>query len=322
MTARSGDDCPPADPPAPPDRQRREPLPWCQPKPADEDPDAPRRVAAIMAHPAYRQADQDTGFLADDSTRGVRLELDYAKAELLLTQAGVERTVVVFGSTRIREPATAARRVAELRDAAAASPGDAAAARRLAIAERLHAKSHFYDMARAFGRLVGEAWDGGSGLVLMTGGGPGIMEAANRGAWEAGAPTIGLNIALPQEQYPNPYITPGLCFSFHYFALRKLHFLKRACALVAFPGGYGTFDEVFETLTLVQTRTIEPVPVVLVGADYWRRVVDIDALVDEGVIDAEDRDLFWFAESAGEAWEGIRAWHARAGQPLTGARPG
>jgi hypothetical protein len=320
MTARSGDDCPP-DPPAPVDRQRREPLPWCQPKPADEDPDAPRRVTAIMAHPAYRQADQDTGFLADDSTRGARLQLDYAKAELLLTQAGVERTVVVFGSTRIREPATAARRVAELRVAAAGSP-DAAAARRLAIAERLHAKSHYYEMARAFGRLVGEAWDGGSGLVLMTGGGPGIMEAANRGAWETGAPTIGLNIALPHEQYPNPYITPGLCFSFHYFALRKLHFLKRACALVAFPGGYGTFDEIFETLTLVQTRKIEPVPVVLVGAAYWRRVVDIDALVDEGVIDAEDRDLFWFAESAAEAWDGIRAWHARAGRPLTGPRPG
>ena len=303
--------------PAPPDPQhRREPLPWCQPKPADEDPDAPRRVAAIMAHPSYRQADDDTAFLALDDTRGIRLELDYTKAELVLAEQGVRHTVVVFGSTRIREPATAARRVEALQAELAARPEDAAVARRLRVAERLLAKSHYYDMAREFGRLVGRAGGGQSGLFLVTGGGPGIMEAANRGAWDAGAPSIGLNIALPHEQYPNPYITPGLCFSFHYFAIRKLHFLKRACALVAFPGGYGTFDEVFETLTLVQSRKIEPVPVVLVGEAYWRRVVDIDGLVDEGVIDAEDRDLFWYAESAADAWEGILEWHARAGRPL------
>ena len=153
-------------------------------------------------------------------------------------------------------------------------------------------------------------------MVVVTGGGPGVMEAANRGAYDVGAKTVGLNITLPHEQYPNPYITPGLCFRFHYFALRKLHFLLRARALVAFPGGFGTFDELFETLTLVQTRKIKPVPVILVGEDYWRRAVDLDFLVAEGVIDAEDRELFWFAETAQEIWDGIRHWYQLAGEPL------
>jgi uncharacterized protein (TIGR00730 family) len=150
----------------------------------------------------------------------------------------------------------------------------------------------------------------------MTGGGPGIMEAANRGAFDAGAKTVGLNIHLPLEQYPNPYVTPELCFRFHYFGLRKLHFLLRAKALVAFPGGYGTMDELFEVLTLVQTRTIAPIPVVLVGEAYWRKVVNFDFMVDEGVIDPEDRDLFWFAETADEIWNGIVEWHEQFGSPL------
>jgi uncharacterized protein (TIGR00730 family) len=144
------------------------------------------------------------------------------------------------------------------------------------------------------------------------------MEAANRGADEAGAETVGLNIDLPHEQYPNPYVTPDLCFRFHYFALRKMHFLLRARALVAFPGGFGTLDELLDTLTLVQTRKIQPLPVVLVGAKYWRRVLDVEFLVDEGMIDPEDRDLFWFAETAEEVWQGILAWYAANGQPLFG----
>jgi len=156
----------------------------------------------------------------------------------------------------------------------------------------------------------------GSRMVVMTGGGPGMMEAANRGAYDVGAKSIGLNINLPHEQYPNPYITPDLCFRFHYFALRKLHFLLRTRALVAFPGGYGTFDELFETLTLVQTRKIKPVPIVLVGEDYWRQAFNVDFLADEGVIDAEDRDLFWFAETAEEIWDGILHWHEANGEPL------
>ncbi|HXY05341.1 MAG TPA: LOG family protein, partial [Burkholderiaceae bacterium] len=159
-------------------------------------------------------------------------------------------------------------------------------------------------------------------VMVVTGGGPGIMEAANRGAFDVGAKSIGLNIALPHEQYPNPYITPELCLRFHYFALRKLHFVLRARALVAFPGGYGTFDELFETLTLIQTRKIEPVPVVLVGEDYWRRAFDVDFLVDEGVIASEDREMFWYAETAEQIWDGILQWHESNGTPLYPGRAG
>jgi uncharacterized protein (TIGR00730 family) len=228
---------------------------------------------------------------------------------------------VVFGGTRICEPAAAHRKVEALSALLAADPSNLELARRLAIAERICAKSHYYDVAREFGRLVGAANHGARQhhTVIVTGGGPGIMEAANRGAFDVAAKSVGLNISLPHEQYPNPYVTPELCLSFHYFALRKLHFLLRAKALVAFPGGYGTFDELFEVLTLVQTRTIRPIPVVLVGEDYWRRAIDFNFLVDEGVIDPEDRDLFWFAETAQEIWSGILHWHDAAGEPLHAA---
>jgi len=324
---RAHHDGPPAGDPVPAPAHphlRREPLPWHQPKSAEEDPDAPQRLQAILDSPTYREADRDVAFLETDQTRGVRLQLDYTKSELLLQQHGVRHTVVVFGSTRIREPAAAQRRVTELRAALALTPNDEALARRLAVAERVLAKSQYYEVAREFGRLVGRAGEGADDprVMLMTGGGPGMMEAANRGAFDVGAKSIGLNITLPHEQYPNPYITPDLCFRFHYFAVRKLHFVMRACALVAFPGGYGTFDELFETLTLIQTRTIHPVPVVLVGEQYWRRAFDVDFLADEGVIDAEDRELFWYAETAEEIWQGILRWHEAAGRPLfTGSAP-
>jgi hypothetical protein len=317
------------DDPSPPDRparipepahphRRREPLPWHQPKPAEEDPDAPRRLKAILESPSYRQADQDVDFLGRDETRGVRLQLDYLKAEMLLEQHGIHQTIVVFGSTRIPEPAAARRKVAAVRAALADDAGNAALGRRLAIAERILANSHYYEVAREFGRLVSDASLASRShrIVIVTGGGPGMMEAANRGAFDAGALSVGLNIGLPHEQYPNPYVTPDLCFRFHYFALRKLHFLLRAKALVAFPGGYGTLDELFETLALIQTRKITPLPVVLVGERYWRRAFDVDFLVDEGVIDEEDRELFWYAETAQQIWEGIRHWHARSGAPL------
>jgi uncharacterized protein (TIGR00730 family) len=178
-------------------------------------------------------------------------------------------------------------------------------------------------MAREFGALVASC---NADLqrchtVVMTGGGPGIMEAANRGAFDSGMPNVGLNIDLPHEQYPNPYVTPGLCFRFHYFAMRKLHFMRRARALVAFPGGYGTLDEVFETLTLVQTRKMPPVPIVLVGREWWRRVLDLGFLVDEGVVDEEDAELFTMADSAGEAWEAIGSWYRERGQPLFDRTP-
>jgi uncharacterized protein (TIGR00730 family) len=299
-------------------RRRDEPLPWQQPKPAEEDPLAPQRIQAILDAPSYRQADEDTEFLLRDDVRGVRLQMDYLKAELLLREHHIEHTIVVFGSARIREPDVARRKCESLRAAQDADPHNAELMRQLAIAERILEKSRYYDVAREFGRLVGETNERrhNGHTVIMTGGGPGIMEAANRGAFDMGAKSVGLNITLPHEQYPNPYATTDLSFRFHYFALRKMHLLKRAKALVAFPGGYGTLDELFEVLTLIQTRKIKPIPVVLVGESYWRRAVDIDFLIDEGVIDREDRNLFWFAETAEDIWNDILHWHRASGEPL------
>jgi uncharacterized protein (TIGR00730 family) len=299
--------------------QRVEPLPGHLRKGADEDPEAPRCIDAILASPSYRRADQDIDFLSLDETRGPRLELDYLKPELLMRQNDIEHTIVVFGSARIPEPAEAARRLEKARRSQGANPGDGELERQLRVAERVADKSRYYDIAREFGRIVGNSGSGpgDSRLVLMTGGGPGIMEGANRGAFDVDAKSIGLNITLPLEQYPNPYISPELCFSVWYFAIRKLHFLLRAKGLVVFPGGYGTLDELFETLTLIQTRKIKPLPVVLVGERYWRNVFDPDFLVNEGALDPEDRDLFWYAETAEEIWNGILSWHIAAGEPLT-----
>ena len=295
---------------------RREPLPQAHPKPGKEDPGAPARIQALLEAPSYRRADKDVDFLERDEVRGLRLQLDYLKPELLMQQEQVGHTIVVFGSTRIVEPAAAEERVNSLEKRLQEHPDDRQLQRRLGLARRILANSRYYSVAREFGRLVGESGNGPRDcrLVVMTGGGPGMMEAANRGAYDVGAKTIGLNINLPHEQYPNPYITPDLCFRFHYFALRKLHFLLRTRALVAFPGGYGTFDELFETLTLIQTRKIKPVPIVLVGAEYWRQAFNVDFLADEGVIDAEDRELFWFAETAEEIWDGILHWHEANGE--------
>lgn len=300
--------------------ERREPLPWHRPKPAEEDPRAPEWVRAIRESPTYRLAEQDVDFVARADIRGPRLEIEYLKADTILAEQHIDHTIVVFGSTRIPEPAAARRNVEALRGAVRADPDNGELLVRLATAERVLAKSHYYDVAREFGRLVGNA---GSNerrprVVVMTGGGPGLMEAANRGAFDVGAKSVGLNIELPHEQYPNPYVTPDLCFRFHYFALRKLHLLLRAKALIAFPGGYGTFDELFEVLTLIQTRKIKPIPVVLVGKHFWRRAVNVDYLVEEGVIDIEDRELFWFAETAQEIWDGILRWYEVTGEPLGG----
>jgi hypothetical protein len=305
--------------PSPPHpHQRREPLPGHRPKPVEEDPRAAGSVEAILDSPSYRLAERDADFLGRAETRGPRLEIEYLKADTVLADERIEHTIVVFGSTRICEPKTARRNVEMLRDLVSKNPGRPELAARLATAERILAKSHYYDVAREFGRIVAAAESGPvhPKIVVMTGGGPGLMEAANRGARDSGAKTIGLNIELPHEQYPNPYVTPGLCFRFHYFALRKLHFLLRARALIAFPGGYGTIDELFEVLTLIQTRKIKPIPVVLIGEDYWRRAIDFDFFVTEGVIDPEDRDLFWFAETAHEIWDGIQRWYEAFGEPL------
>ena len=270
----------------------REPLPGQTPAALADDPQASARVAAITANASYLPGDADPAFLQRDELRAERLQLDYLKPELSLQAAGIEHTIVVFGSTRILEPAAAQRRLDAALAAAAAAPGDTTLQQRAALAARLCSRSHFYDAAREFGALVARSNKDRSRCktVVMTGGGPGIMEAANRGAHDVGVPSVGLNIDLPHDQFPNSYVTPGLCFRFHYFAMRKLHFLQRARALVAFPGGFGTLDELFETLTLLQTRKMKAVPVVLVGESYWRQAINFQYLIGEGMIDAGDAD--------------------------------
>ena len=302
--------------PCPP--ERREPLPWSTPKPAEEDPQAPARLQALMESDRYIRADQDVDFLQRDELRSVRLQLEYLKPDMILDEMGVEGTVVIFGGTRIIEPQVADHRLQQAQEAAAASSNDRELKRRVAVAKRVVAKSQYYNVARELAQKVGEAGDGPKDyrLIVVTGGGPGIMEAGNRGAVDVGAPSMGLNITLPHEQFPNPYISPELCFQFRYFALRKMHFLGRAKALVAFPGGFGTLDELFETLCLVQCRKVEPLPIVLVGEKFWRGVFDVDYLAAEGTIDPEDAELFWFAETADQIWDGIQEWYRKAGKTL------
>jgi uncharacterized protein (TIGR00730 family) len=298
--------------------KRQEPLPGQQPKPAKDDAGAPEIVQKILASPSYRVADRDVDFLQAPETRGIRLQLEYLKAETLLREQRIAHTIVVFGGTRILEPAAAERLIGERTRELASDPENPDLRRKLAVAQRLQETSKYYDMAREFGRIIGRygelARDGR--IVVMTGGGPGIMEAANRGASDVGARSVGLNISLPHEQYPNPYITPELCLHFHYFALRKFHFVLRARALVIFPGGYGTMDELFEILALSQTRKMAPVPIVLVGEAYWRKAFNPEFFVDEGVVAPEDRDLFWYAESADDIWRGILTWYDKKGEPL------
>lgn len=227
---------------------------------------------------------------SDALHRAERLAAGYLKTELVLRDHGIQHTIVVFGSTRIREST------------------------QISTMDR----TDYYQVAREFGAIVGRSGQGPGDcrLTLATGGGPGIMEAANRGASDVGAKSIGLNIRLPHEQRPNRFISRELSFDFQYFAIRKLHFLIRAKALVVFPGGFGTMDELFETLNLVQCRRIEQLPVVLVGQAFWQRAVDMRFLAECGVIDAEDRRLFWHAETAQQIWDGIVDWYAKAGRPL------
>ncbi len=285
---------------------------------SEKEPDASQRIRNILQSPAYRRADRDIDFLNDDDARGTRLQLDFLKTDLNLRRQGIEQTIVVFGSTRIPDPIIAAERVRELRSVQKKSPADATITEDLRIAERVLAKSNYYTVARDFATLVAKSGEGPNDprVTIMTGGGPGIMEAANRGAFDAGAKSIGLNITLPREQYPNSYMAEEWAFWVHDFAIRKLHFLLRARALVAFPGGFGTLDEIFETLTLVQTGTIEPLPVILVGEAFWRGAFDADFLTSEGVISSADRQLFSYAETADQIWTEICEWHRDMGQTL------
>jgi len=268
--------------------------------------------ARLLTSQAYVTAYEDTVLLARPELRSVRLQLELLKPELAQQDENVHSTVVVFGSARTPPPDVAARELAEAEAKASHAPDDADNARALRIARKRVEQSHYYQVARDFARLVSSACQlrGECDYVVVTGGGPGIMEAGNRGAFDAGAKSIGLNIKLPFEQMPNPYITPELCFDFRYFGIRKMHFLMRAKALVAFPGGFGTLDELFEALTLIQTRKVPRMPVILAGRAFWDRIVNFEALADEGVISPEDLDLFCYAEEATEIWDHITRFHA------------
>ncbi|MGE4242578.1 TIGR00730 family Rossman fold protein [Ramlibacter sp.] len=253
---------------------------------------------------ASRLAFADPEFLLRRETRGIRFQLELLKPDLEQAAHGIENTIVVFGSARFRSAEEAAALVN-----AAETAGDEAQIRR---ARALARNSHYYEKARTFGRIVAEYSDGKEPrdkLFVCTGGGPGIMEAANRGSHEGDGMSVGLAIALPMEEAPNHYVTPALSFRFHYFALRKMHFMMRAKALVAFPGGFGTLDELFEVITLVQTRKAKQVPIVLFGAEYWKRLIDFDLLVEEGVISPDDLALFTFADAPEDAWTAIRTFY-------------
>lgn len=270
--------------------------------------------------PTYALAYTDQDFMSRDELLPVRLQLELLKSDMIQDEHGIHSTVVILGSARIPDFDTATQRLKNALACAEAQPGDAVLKRKVFVAERIVENSRYYDEARKLARLIAAdaLSDSQSELVVITGGGPGIMEAANRGAKEAGGKSIGLNIVLPFEQNPNPYVTPELCFQFHYFAIRKMHFLMRAKALVACPGGFGTLDELFETLTLIQTHKIAPLPVILLGRAFWERAINFELLVDEGVIATEDVSLLRIVESAEEAWDIVRAAHLDAAHRTTG----
>ena len=276
-----------------------------------EDQEREKNLQEILRSPSYRVAYQDVDFLASPRLRPARMELELMKPELAFQDHDIRSTVVVFGSTRIVEPAKAQETLRRAEARLADTPDDPRRQRAVVRAQRIVAKCRYYEIARQFAQLISSSCqiDGQCDYVVATGGGPGIMEAANRGAYDVGAKSIGMNIRLPHEQQPNPYITPELCFQFHYFAMRKFHFLLRAKALVVFPGGFGTLDELFDALTLRQTNLMQDIPIIIFGREYWRQVIDFQYLADEGTIDDQDLDLFRFAETAQEAWEIIRQFH-------------
>lgn len=258
----------------------------------------------LLHSDSNRLAFADPEFLFRRETRGIRFQLEMLKPDLEQAAQGIEHTVVVYGSARFISPKEAERQLAQAEES-----GDAA---RIALAQRAVRNAQRYDQARQFARLVAEhskRQEPSDRIYICTGGGPGIMEAANRGAHDVGAPTIGLNIVLPHEQSGNRFISPTLSFKFHYFALRKMHFMMRAKALVAFPGGFGTLDELFEVLTLVQTGKAKPVPIVLFGTDFWKRLINFDLLVEEGTISAKDLGLFHYTDDPHEAWSIIKRFY-------------
>jgi uncharacterized protein (TIGR00730 family) len=276
-----------------------------------------QRIAKLKESPSYRQAHLDLDFMGRPELRPVRLQLELLKPELIQQEHGVNSTIVVFGGTRIPEREVGTRLLEEARRRLAGDPDNAALQREVRVAQNRLKNAQYYDEARALARKISSISqiDHRRDYVIVTGGGPGIMEAANRGAHDVGAKSIGLNITLPFEQEPNSYITPELCFEFKYFAIRKMHFLMRAKAMVAFPGGFGTMDELFEALTLIQTKRMEPIPVILFARAYWNRLVNWEMFVEEGTIEPEDLDLISYAETADEAWEIIHNFYREMPAP-------
>ncbi|MHB8971486.1 MAG: prepilin peptidase [Pirellulaceae bacterium] len=276
--------------------------------------EAGEKLQAILDSPSYLPVEYDAKLLQQPELRPVRVQLELLKPELGFSAEGVNSTVVVFGGTQVVEEVAARQELARTQTVLAEAPDDPRRQRDVQRCERIVAKSIYYDAARRFAQLVSQSCqlDGQCNYVITTGGGPGVMEAANRGAHDVGAKSIGLNVTLPAEQVPNPYITPNLCFQFHYFALRKMHFLMRAKALVVFPGGFGTLDELFDALTLRQTHRMQQIPIILFGRDYWNRVIDFQFLADEGVIADEHLDLIAYAETPEEAWNIICQFHHHA----------
>lgn len=266
---------------------------------------------AILESHSYRMAELDIDFLGRGEQRPVRMQLELQKVETLLRENNITSTIVVYGGTQIVPQDQAEARLAGAKRLLKKNPDEPRAKRAIERAESVLEKAHFYEEAREFGQLVSSTCqtNGKCDFVIATGGGPGIMEAANRGAFEVGAKSVGLNIELPHEQEPNPYITPELCFQFSYFALRKFHFVLRAEALVVFPGGFGTLDELFNTLTLRQTGRMQEIPIILYGTEYWNKLINFQALADEGVIADEHLDLINYADSPQEAWSIIEEFH-------------
>jgi uncharacterized protein (TIGR00730 family) len=285
--------------------------------------DEQKRIEKIMLSPSYRLVENDHEFLSKNDLRPVRMQLELLKPEMTFKEEGIKQTFVVFGGTQIVPAKEAEDRLELVQDSLKEHPDNMSLRREEAVARKVLEKSKYYDAALEFGRILGQ-WlkeNNRDDCALVTGGGPGIMEAANRGAWEAGIKSVGLNITLPKEQAPNSYIDPHLCFRFRYFGLRKMHFLLRAGALVIFPGGFGTLDEMFDALTLRQTNRMQKIPIILYGRDFWKRVINVEVLADEGTISDRDLELIHYADDPERVLEIIKDFHEDELIPRNGKEP-
>lgn len=267
------------------------------------------RVQKLKKAKSYRKAYEDVEFLRSDELRPIRLQLELLKPQMILNKHGIENTIVCFGSARIFNREDSLKRIKIFEKELKKNPSDISIKEKIENSKILLKSEKYYEEAREFAKIASSKKINGKQLIIVTGGGPGIMEAANRGAWEAGAKSIGLNITLPMEQDPNPYISEEFCFRFHYFAIRKMHFVMRAKAMLAFPGGFGTMDELFEVLTLVQTGKKRRIPIILLGKDYWKKVINFKLMSEMGYISKNDLDIFTYAETAKEAWQIIEEFY-------------